>query len=427
MHVTSKKSIPLLVVFIGIISAFLSNCTQPQKAIQNSDEMSYDTEEFVFYPSISVYHFSDDSSQFFIDLYSTDLLYSRNSSAENFSAIVDVTYKISRIENNAEKLIDSATVKFTDRRTSGAKSQVQFQSKFKLTEGLYSMSVSIKDTRRGSAFIQNLDVDKRNKTNRQNFLIFRNSSVIPETENSIKKGDTVHVISQRNPGVTLRFYKYLPEIKLPPAPFSANLPEIPVMKDFVKIQQDSSLNNSIVTDQGLYFVTAQEGSEEGYSFFTVSGGYPTVRKIDQLHYPVRYLTTKAEYDEISKSKYPKEKLDQFWIESAGTKDRARVLISSFYNRVEEANTFFSSYTEGWRTDRGMIHIVFGSPTKINRTKNSETWIYGEEESNASLHFHFQKKESPWTDNLYVLNRDPLFKTHWERMVSSWRSGRVYNN
>jgi GWxTD domain-containing protein len=177
----------------------------------------------------------------------------------------------------------------------------------------------------------------------------------------------------------------------------------------------------------LYFATAAEGSDSGYAFFTVSGGYPTVRKIDQLHYPVRYLTTKAEFDDIAKNKYPKEKLDQFWIESAGTKDRARVLISSFYHRVEEANTFFSSYTEGWRTDRGMIHLVFGSPTKINRTKNSETWIYGEEESNASLHFHFQKIESPWTDNLFVLNRDPLFKSHWENRVSSWRNGRVYNN
>jgi GWxTD domain-containing protein len=287
------------------------------------------------------------------------------------------------------------------------------------------MSISIKDLRRGSSFTQTLKVDKRNKSSRQNYLLYRNSSTVPETVNSIKKGDTIRIISERNTNSVLRFYKYLPEIKLPPAPFSSNSPDIPNFKDFVKLKSDSS--NSLITEEGLYFATAAEGSDSGYAFFTVSGGYPTVRKIDQLHYPVRYLTTKAEFDDIAKNKYPKEKLDQFWIESAGTKDRARVLISSFYHRVEEANTFFSSYTEGWRTDRGMIHLVFGSPTKINRTKNSETWIYGEEESNASLHFHFQKIESPWTDNLFVLNRDPLFKSHWENRVSSWRNGRVYNN
>jgi GWxTD domain-containing protein len=425
MHFLQLNSIARYTLFIGLVSLFLSNCTAPQKSAQSSDAMSYDSEEFVFYPTITVYHCSDDSSQFFIDIFSSDLLYSRANATENFSAQVDISYSIFSLDNNSEKLIDSTKVRFTDTRSSGLKSKVQFDSKFKLLSGIYLMSVTIKDIRRGNSFTQTLQVDKRNKTSRQNYLLYRNSLTVPETGNCIKKGDTVRVISERNPNSKLRFYKYLPEIKLPPAPFSSNNPDIPSFKDFIKLKSDSS--NSLVTEEGLYFATAVEGSEDGFAFFTVSGGYPSVRKIDQLHYPVRYLTTKAEFDDIAKSKYPKEKLDQFWIESAGTKDRARVLISTFYHRVEEANTFFSSYTEGWRTDRGMIHLVFGSPTKINRTKNSETWIYGEEESNASLHFHFQKIESPWTDNLFVLNRDPLFKSHWENRVSSWRNGRVYNN
>ncbi len=425
MHFIQYKLFARLTLFIGIVSLFLSNCTAPQKTAQSSDAMSYDSEEFVFYPTICVYHCSDDSSQFYIDIFSSDLLYSRANANEDFSAELDISYKVFTQENNTEKLIDSTKVRFIDRQSNGQKSKVQFNSKFKLLEGIYSMSISIKDLRRGSSFTQTLKVDKRNKSSRQNYLLYRNSSTVPETVNSIKKGDTIRIISERNPNSVLRFYKYLPEIKLPPAPFSSNSPDIPNFKDFVKLKSDSS--NSLITEEGLYFATAAEGSDYGYAFFTVSGGYPTVRKIDQLHYPVRYLTTKAEFDDIAKNKYPKEKLDQFWIESAGTKDRARVLISSFYHRVEEANTFFSSYTEGWRTDRGMIHLVFGSPTKINRTKNSETWIYGEEESNASLHFHFQKIESPWTDNLFVLNRDPLFKSHWENRVSSWRNGRVYNN
>jgi GWxTD domain-containing protein len=427
MLFNSKKSIYRFALAIGIIAIFLTNCNVPQKAIQNSDSMSYDTEEFVFYPNISVYHHSDDSSQFFIDVFSSDLLYARASANDNFSANVDVHYKIYRLENETQKLIDSSAVQFTDVRLSGEKTPVQFKSKFSLKEGLYSMSITLKDLRRGSAFTQTLQVDKRTKTSRQNYLLFRNSSTVALTVNSVLKGDTILVVSDRNAGSALRFYKYLPDIKLPPAPFSSNYPDIPSFKDFVKIQSDSTRKNSIVVEQGLYFVSANEAGTEGYSFFTVSGGYPTVRKIDQLHYPVRYLTTKAEFDDISKNKYPKEKLDQFWIETAGTKDRARILISTFYHRVEEANTFFSTYTEGWRTDRGMMHVVFGSPTKINRTKNSETWIYGEEDSNASLQFHFEKIESPWTDNLYVLNRDPLFKSHWESRVSSWRNGRIYNN
>lgn len=425
MHFKHNKIVNFHTLLAGMICFFLTNCNVPQKTAQNSNDMSYDSEEFVFYPTISIYHFKDDSSQFFVDVFASDLLYSRNNSNENFNSTVDIHYQVFSEEGSIEKLIDSTTVRFQDFRENGMNQSVQFQSKFKLSEGFYSMKIMVRDVRRGSSFTQSIKVDKRNKTSRQNFLLYRNSKQTPETVNNVRRGDTIHIVSSRNSGIDLRYYHYLPDIKLPPAPFSSNYPDLPNFKDFIKLKSDSS--NSIIIEEGLYFVTAEEGKEEGYSFFTAPGGFPSVRKIDQLHYPVRYLTTKAEFDDIAKSKYPKEKLDQFWIESAGTKDRARVLISSYYHRVEEANTFFSSYTEGWRTDRGMIHLVFGSPTKINRTKNSETWIYGEEESNASLHFQFQKIESPWTDNLYILNRDALFKSHWERMVSTWRSGRVYNN
>ena len=75
-------------------------------------------------------------------------------------------------------------------------------------------------------------------------------------------------------------------------------------------------------------------------------------------------------------------LDKFWLAKAGSEERGKELIRKYYNRVQDANNYFSSYTEGWRTDRGMISIIFGKPNVVTRTRREEIWSYGEEPNNS---------------------------------------------
>ena len=83
--------------------------------------------------------------------------------------------------------------------------------------------------------------------------------------------------------------------------------------------------------------------------------------------------------------------------------------------------------EGWRTDRGLVHIIFGTPTTIYRSARGETWIYGEESNLMSTTFTFVRRSSPFSENDLVLERDPLLKGAWYRNVESWRNGRVLQN
>jgi GWxTD domain-containing protein len=59
------------------------------------------------------------------------------------------------------------------------------------------------------------------------------------------------------------------------------------------------------------------------------------------------------------------------------------LMEEYYQRVAYANRQYGHYTEGWRTDRGMVYIIFGPPSNIERRpfeKNSkpyEIWTYYE--------------------------------------------------
>ena len=63
-------------------------------------------------------------------------------------------------------------------------------------------------------------------------------------------------------------------------------------------------------------------------------------------------------------------------------DAYNPVFNEYYNRVEMANANFTTYSlEGWRSDRGMVFIILGSPDNIERhpfeyyAKPYEVWQY----------------------------------------------------
>ncbi|MFN7014905.1 MAG: GWxTD domain-containing protein, partial [Bacteroidia bacterium] len=131
------------------------------------------------------------------------------------------------------------------------------------------------------------------------------------------------------------------------------------------------------------------------------------------------------YDDIKMAENVKMHVEKFWLNAGGSADRARELIKKYYNRVYHANLLFSSYKEGWKTDRGMIYLIFGIPNIVYKANTSEIWIYGEENNLMSLNFTFYKVINPFTDNDYTLDRSIIYKNSWYRGVESWRQGRIY--
>ena len=95
--------------------------------------------------------------------------------------------------------------------------------------------------------------------------------------------------------------------------------------------------------------------------------------------------------------------------------------------MESANRHFTGSTEGWKSDRGLVHIIFGTPNNIQLGEYGETWVYGEDANMMSLSFTFTKRNGPYSDNDLALDRDPVFKGAWYRNVESWRNGRVRGN
>jgi GWxTD domain-containing protein len=103
--------------------------------------------------------------------------------------------------------------------------------------------------------------------------------------------------------------------------------------------------------------------------------------IDQL----RYIAKDSEISSLKEAKTPEEKqakFIEFWKKRDPNPNTPRnERMEEYYSRVEYANKHFKHYIEGWRTDMGMVFIIFGPPNDVSRhpfeidSKPYEIWRY----------------------------------------------------
>jgi len=199
----------------------------------------------------------------------------------------------------------------------------------------------------------------------------------------------------------------------------------PVLADFTK-RTFSHTENEITIPEAEISDIYLHKDNKGLMFLIRPNNFPEVSTTSELASPMRYISSKREFEKMFESDQLKNKIDAFWLECGTTKDRAKVLISNYYKRVNYANQHFSSFKSGWRTDRGLIYIIYGQPGEIAIQPDSETWIYGGQNTLGSVEFKFNKVKNSFTANHFLLERNPLYKSEWSRRVNAWRNGRIYD-
>jgi len=192
--------------------------------------------------------------------------------------------------------------------------------------------------------------------------------------------------------------------KLPSPPFSTNPPFIPETQQPIE-------GDSIIAQNGAYIFIDDDAKQSPQIITAVDPmthpNYPEWVTTKELAAPMRYLCSKEEFESISKStEGPENNMEKFWIQSAGGRDKARGLIKTYYQRVWDANHYFTSYAEGWKTDRGMIYLIFGHPEKIELENNLEIWTYTLE--TGELLFAFEKQLHPLWGEIFVLRRNEQY-------------------
>ncbi len=176
--------------------------------------------------------------------------------------------------------------------------------------------------------------------------------------------------------------------------------------------------------KGLYHLQNDTLIKQGATLLRMDAQYPLVTDAEQLIEAIRYLTTREEYDKLILSSDHKKAIDDFWIELSGSRERARFLIRTFYTRMQNANKFFTSYLEGWKTDRGMIYLIYGPPNLVYKTSQMEYWDYGMYRGFGNLNFSFKKITNPFSMNDFTLVRSATYEPVWYMAVDNWRQGRI---
>lgn len=172
--------------------------------------------------------------------------------------------------------------------------------------------------------------------------------------------------------------------------------------------------------KGLYLVQQDTAASQGVSL-RVEDDYPRLGKLESLAGPLIYICTKAEYDKVQAAGSDKKKFDQVILSITGNTERARIFMRSYFRRVEAANLYFSSYKEGWKTDRGMIFIIYGVPDEVYLFEGREVWEYKNE--NLRERFQFVKSQTIFDRQNYVLIRSKGYTNDWYNMIDLWRKAR----
>jgi GWxTD domain-containing protein len=182
---------------------------------------------------------------------------------------------------------------------------------------------------------------------------------------------------------------------------------------------------------GLYRVEFEaDGQVTQRDLVVRQHAFPTINRLDVMADALTYLSTDREQRAITQSDSPAElrsRFNAFWLDAAGDDTAARQLLSLYYSRVEEANRRFSGVKEGWKTDRGMVFIVRGSPLFIERTLDREVWFYSYSQNNPAEIYSFERVplfEFEGQFEQYVLERGPIYEYEWRRHVDRWRAGRA---
>jgi GWxTD domain-containing protein len=182
-----------------------------------------------------------------------------------------------------------------------------------------------------------------------------------------------------------------------------------------------SLNDPLIFEQtGLYLVQSDTTSTEGFAF-RVEDDYPRLARIESLADPLIYICTKQEFDRVKQAKGDKKAFDRVILSITQNPERARNFMRSYFRRVELANQYFTSYKEGWKTDRGMIYIIFGMPDEVFKFTDREVWSY--KYNMYKITFDFVKSSTLFDPENFVLVRDKKFQETWYEVIDLWRNAR----
>ncbi len=247
----------------------------------------------------------------------------------------------------------------------------------------------------------------------------------PQLRNYTNVGERIVIGDVAGTGKTLYGFRYKHDFDAASSPM--NTATRPAPKS---LTIDSTL--TITTGQpfslpkeGLYYFMEDTTDASGIGIVVADKRFPKLTRPEKLIKPVLYMSTSTEISELSQAQDTKKAFDRYWLSlMSGNEEVAKKTLKAYFNRVEEANRLFTSYKEGWKTDKGMIYIVLGAPDRVQRNREREVWVYNRRASVSEINFTFTKKPNQFVEDHYELVRYIEYQPIWYPIVEAWRTGAI---
>ena len=169
---------------------------------------------------------------------------------------------------------------------------------------------------------------------------------------------------------------------------------------------------------------------KGRDFGIKSKHYPALKSARELAAPLVYLMKEKEHDRLMAIEDPdslKQMIDRFWLKNIRNRSDAKSVIALYYERVEEANKQFSNFKEGWKTDPGMIYILFGPPLMVRQNIKEMHWAYSYNLGDFEYNYIFLRpklRTEFYPFHHFVLDRDHNYFNMQYRQVQLWLTGQI---
>lgn len=419
-----KQNIFLILSFILTVTS----CVTVYYSVSDKNvSYLYNPSSMGLHPEFYVYHNSDSVSFLFFKIYTPELLFveqQKNVKIKKANLVIHYQLYESLQKSN---VIDSASIKLNIIEN-GTKNNFISYIPIRVANGKkYFIDVTTFDLNRKQKSSSLLEIDKNTNYSSQNYLIIDSKNKKPVFKSYLNSNTSFIIQSKRINTNKLYVSYYKKEFKVPLPPFSSE-PEEKMDFKHDSIWYISNIDTAVfqLPNKGIYRFQTDTLSNYGLTLFNFGDNYPRTQSAEKLFEPLQYLTSTREYKKLTAYNNPKLAVDSLWVLATGNVNRARELIRIYYSRVQLANYYFSSFTQGWKTDRGMIYVVYGMPTMIYKNDSVERWIYGKKAKTMSMDFTFEKINNPFSNNYYILDRSDVYDDSWFKAVNTWRSGHVFS-
>lgn len=428
----------LSLLFIAAMFIVLVNSCKSTESTFDPKDLSYlyNPIKNPFNPRYNVVNVSAKESVFSVKFFANELFFSEANPEGVPTALVMVTVKLFNL-NQGKLLTDTAVYNLSIVKQTG---QTEYNYKIPLNVepgNDYLTEVKILDRLRLQVVQAFLTFNTMSDKNRYNFLARAHFERNEIFDPILHVNEYVNLIYSRGPVDSL-FVSYFRPFTGVPDPPSMMLPEKTLDYEPEKIAAIpySDTLPIMLPRPGLYLCSVERKTRDGFTFMNFGPDFPTMKTPEAMLDPLAYLTTKEEVAAMKVAVRPKAALDEFWIKCGGNIEKSRELIRIYYTRVLYSNYYFTSYKEGWRTERGMIYIIYGPPDKVYKSTEGESWGYRKPVVKSSwggrytvsedyLFFNFKKREGIFSNNDFYLSRGETLVTYWDKAITSWKSGIVF--